>query len=162
GVIEPTLDAGRDLGPSDTSGVMLVSQDYADALGFKNAYANLIGQTVDLTTTNGYTGIGAVLPSQLPPQDQCGPDQRQGSFCGRHGITPTVLHARVVGVVSQTFQHQTLFIPLSWMIGIANQARIENGQQPQRLPQPTGNQPCRPGSPCGPGPQCQPSRPCGR
>src|SRR5579864_1579157 len=175
GVIEPPLLAGRDLGPTDTSDVLLVSQDYADALGFKNAYSKIVGQTIEFHTRQGYTGAGATLPRILPPQNQCGPNMPPGPHaCGpTSGLPGLTLSARVVGVVNaKTFQRQTLFLPLSWLLAISNQAQPSNvrytqqsgGQScvPGQPCQPQGSN-CRPGQPCQPqgGPNCAPSQPCG-
>ena len=162
GVIQPPLLAGQDLRSTDSSGVMLVSQDYADALGFKSNYAGLIGQTIDLHTRQGYTGVGASLPHVLPPPQQCSPGEHRVD-CGPTGSLPAiVLHARVLGVVSRDFQGgETTYVPLSWMVGFANDA------QPQGLQyaSPPRNNQCRPGQPCQANPfnpQCQPGAPCGQ
>jgi len=160
GAIEPPLVAGRDLGSSDTSDVILVSQDYADALGFKNAYTSLVGQTLELHTRSGYTGVGATLPQVLPPQNpQCGPNQRGPVDCGPTGSLPAiVLHARVVGVVSKEFRGQTTFIPLSWMVGISDAAQPKSVQYAQQSN--FGRGQCGPGQPCQPGRSCTPNQPC--
>ncbi len=134
GVIEPTLVAGRDLGPRDTTNVVLLSQDYADALGFKGSYAKLVGQTVVLHTTQGYTGVGATLPNVLPPQNQCGNGGGGGGgggfskVCGpTSGLPAANLAAVVVGVVNGSYQgQQTVYVPLPWAIGILNQAQPQN------------------------------------
>jgi ABC-type antimicrobial peptide transport system permease subunit len=186
GVIEPPLIAGRDLRSSDKAGVMLVSQDYADALGYKSAYAKLVGKTVQLHTRIGYTGAGATLPDVLPAQRPCAPDQHGPNVCGpMSGLPAIALPARVVGVVSKEFHGQTTFIPLSWLLGMANDAQprdVRYAQQSNGSQQCGPNQPCQqcaPNQPCRPqprqqqcapnqcpqpsgGPQCQPGQPCGQ
>src|SRR5271169_5281655 len=122
GVIKPTLLAGRNIGPGDNANVIVLSQDYANALGFKGDYAKLIGLHVAFHTAKGYTGAGARLPTDLPPQNQCQPNNLvPGAVCGPTSGLPSVnLPATVIGVVSSSFARQTIFLPLSWAVGIAN------------------------------------------
>ena len=124
GVIEPTLVAGRNLRASDTANVVVLSSDYADALGFSGNYAKLVGQTVELHTGPGYAGAGAALPNVLPPQNQCNTAARiPGAVCGPTSGLPAVnLPAVVVGVVTASNSRQTIFLPLSWAIAIGDQA----------------------------------------
>lgn len=124
-IVKPPLVAGRDLTLADHSGVVLLSQDYANALGFSGSGAGAIGKTVELHTFNGYTGQGAPLPLTLPAQIQCG----QGSQCRggpASGLPALNLPARVVGVVSKNYNSQTIYMPLSWAIGIGNQSQPNN------------------------------------
>src|SRR5918911_1680647 len=80
GVVVRQLAAGRDFTPSDGKGTILVSQPYADKLGFAKRYDQLVGQTVTLVTHNGYTGQGAKLV-----QPQFGPASGNGGPGGNPG-----------------------------------------------------------------------------
>lgn len=132
GVIEPTLVAGHDLTAANTANAILVPQGFADALGFKGSYTKLVGQTAELHTSAGYTGVGAALPDVLPPQNQCGPgnpNNGPGVVCGPTSGLPAVnLRAVVVGVVSSSSSQggQFIFMPLSWAIAIFDQAQPRN------------------------------------
>jgi ABC-type antimicrobial peptide transport system permease subunit len=138
GVIKPTLVAGRTFRSTDTANAVVVTQDYADALGFKNHYAKFVGQSIDLHTMTGYTGVGATLPNVLPPQNPCGQQQRSCFGGPTSGLPSMVLSARVVGVVTSSKQQGTLYLPLSWMIGLFNQATPNGVQYPQQQPGPNG------------------------
>ena len=150
GVIEPTLVAGRQLGPSDVANAVLLTQDYADTLGFSADYSKLVGQTIQLHTVRGYTGVGATLPDVLPPQNQCGPDQPRCFRGPTSGLPAIDLPARVAGVVNKSFHHQTVYVPLSWLLAISDQAQPSRVDYAQQFPQ--GNNP-RPGQPGQPAPR---------
>ncbi|HEY5266702.1 MAG TPA: ABC transporter permease [Acidimicrobiales bacterium] len=121
-VIKPQLVAGRDLVPTDRTGAVLLTQDYANAMGFKGTGAGAIGKTIYLHTNYGYSGEGATLPSVLPPQHQCAQNQRNCNGGPSSGLPAINLAARVVGIVSKGYANQTIFIPLSWSIAISNQS----------------------------------------
>ncbi|HEX9529545.1 MAG TPA: FtsX-like permease family protein [Acidimicrobiales bacterium] len=158
GVIKPVLLAGRDLRPSDASGTLLVSQDYADALGFAGNYARLVGQTVDLHTMRGYSGAGAVLPDLLPPGGSNDCQGQRNCIGGPMASLPSLaIPATVAGVVDRSFEGQAVFVPLSWLVALDNQARPE--MRPDQQPangfggSPQSPQPGRAGQPGqGPGP----------
>src|SRR5439155_11915896 len=103
GVVVHDLLAGRDFTAADASGVILVSQPYADKLGFAHRYDSLVGQQVTLVTRNFFTGEGAVL--QQPNFGPGGPGGG-GPGGGAPGggkppeQPPTELPATVVGVVA--------------------------------------------------------------
>jgi ABC-type antimicrobial peptide transport system permease subunit len=124
GVIEPPLVAGRDLRASDTSNEILLTSDYADALGFKGNYKALVGKTVTLQTQPGYTGVGATLPLTLPPQpSQCtsGQPPPPGTPCGPTAALPAMaLSAVVVGITRATDSRETISMPLSWALAIGD------------------------------------------
>ena len=123
GVIKPQLAAGRNLAPSDTAGVVLLSKDYAKALGFTSDYAGLIDQTVTFRTQPGFTGGGVVLPAVLPPQNQCQPGQ-QNCFGGPTSGLPAIdVPARVIGVLASSDDRGVVILPLPWMVDLTNQSQ---------------------------------------
>jgi len=124
-VLKIPLQAGRGLTSTDSSGVVVLTADYANALGFSGSGASAIGKTIYFHTYPGYTGVGAVLPSTLPPQVQCS----QGQNCRggpTSGLPSLNLPARVVGVVAKGYNSQTVYVPLAWAIGISNQSQPNN------------------------------------
>ncbi len=108
GVITRTMVAGRDLDGNDKTGVITVSSDYADKLGFKSNYGSLVGKKVDLITRNWYTGIGADIPK---PQMQPGANNEPNN-------KSTVLSATVVGVSDSNSDSQVVRAPLDWVHGM--------------------------------------------
>jgi len=117
GVIHSSLEAGRPLREGDGRGVVTVTRDYANALGFKGRYWQLVGKTVLLHTQDGYSGAGARLSQPKP----CGP----GAKCGGFKPPAVDLPARVVGVVASN--DTTVYMSLSWATAIDSQAYFENG-----------------------------------
>ena len=128
GVIKPTLAAGRQLTANDATNAVLLTQDYADALGFKGQYSKLIGQKVALHTSPGYTGSGASLPTTLPPQLNGGSGCHSQNCGPTSGLPAIDLPAAVVGIVKSSYGQQTIYMPNSWSLGITNQARPNNIQ----------------------------------
>lgn len=98
GVIRHDAVAGRDLTSSDGEGVVTLTPAYADKMGFKGEYDQLVGQTITLRTNKNFTGQGADLP-------------RPGSQAKQ---SPTFLQAKVVGVVESTGNDFALYFPLDW------------------------------------------------
>jgi putative ABC transport system permease protein len=153
GVIRPALAAGRNLTASDTAGVVLVSKDYATALGFTDA-AKLVGQTVVLHTQDGFTGAGVQLPKVLPPQRRCEQGQRDCFGGPTSGLPAMDLPARVVGVVGSDDQRGAIILPLPWALDLANQYQPQGVryEQQQPRPGPGSNQPTGPTNGPPPGP----------
>jgi ABC-type antimicrobial peptide transport system permease subunit len=126
GVFSLSLVAGRNLRQGDTADVVLVSAPVADALGLKGRYAQLVGQTVTLHTDQGYTGVGATLPTQVNVQPcSPGPGAR---LCGpTAGLSGVDLPATVIGVMSaEGLGPGSVVVPLSWLVAISNGA-VPNG-----------------------------------
>ncbi len=111
GIINNTVLAGRDIAASDTDGVITITSDYADKFGFKNNYQALIGKEVQLQTQNYYTGVGADV--QKPPQCN-GPCDNNN----QHTQKPTMLTAKIVGIVDTATNSATIRVPLEWMRGM--------------------------------------------
>lgn len=121
GVIKPDVIAGRALSRKDKVGRIMLSQEYADALGFKGAYAGLVGRTVQLRTQPGYTGFGA----KLPALEQCGPTPTPS--CKNPDKPPsTLLPARVVGVTGRS-GGGLIFMTLAWALLLNDSAHQEGG-----------------------------------
>jgi putative ABC transport system permease protein len=117
GIITTTVIAGRDLNATDKSGVVTITSDYADKFGFKNKYDQLVGQTIQLISMAGYSGIGATITKPV----QCTPSPSAnggGGDCNNNqppGQMPaTQLSAKVVGVVDSSNQGATLRVPIAW------------------------------------------------
>jgi putative ABC transport system permease protein len=122
GVITNTMVAGRDINARDTTGVITLSSDYADALGFKGNYQALIGKQVQLITGEWYTGVGANL--ETPAQMQTSNDAQPTS------PPPATLTATVVGITSATQGQETLRIPLPWARQILEQQQYVANNAP--------------------------------
>jgi ABC-type antimicrobial peptide transport system permease subunit len=138
GVIQLPLVAGRNFRASDQAGVVMVTQDYANAMGFSGNGAGAVGKTLDLHTMPGYTGAGATLPDVLPPQHQCSQGQQNCNGSPTSGLPAIDLPARVVGIVSKNYSSQGIYMPITWYIAIANQSQPTSVQY---TGQSQGNQP---------------------
>jgi putative ABC transport system permease protein len=138
GIIRLPLVAGRNFQASDQAGVVMVTQDYANAMGFSGNGAGAVGKTLDLHTMQGYTGAGATLPDVLPPQQQCSQGQQNCNGGPTSGLPAIDLPARVVGIVSKDYNSRSIYMPITWYIAIANQSQPTNVQY---TGQSQGNQP---------------------
>lgn len=113
GVVVHQLLAGRDFTPADGTGKILLSQPYADKLGFAHRYDTLVGQDLTLVTRTFYTGEGATLTEpSMGPGGGKPPDQ-----------PPTRLTATVVGVVAG--DDTTLYFPMPWTRGLLENRRYD-------------------------------------
>jgi ABC-type antimicrobial peptide transport system permease subunit len=152
GAFMPLLLAGRDLIGSDTGNQVLISQSYADVMGFSGRYDKIIGIKINLHTIQGYTGAGVNLPSQLPRMIQCKPTQQgnqQHCFGGPTSGMPAInIPATIVGVLDNPDPHPVLMMPLNPFIRIYNQAIPSRANFPSQQRQ---HQNCKPGTPCPPG-----------
>jgi putative ABC transport system permease protein len=102
-VIHDHILAGRNLGDSDKTGVITITADYADKLGFKNKYDQLVGKQVKLQSTKGYTGVGAIIPKPVPGQDS-----------RMDEIPSTTLGATIVGIIDTSSSSATVRVPFEW------------------------------------------------
>lgn len=118
GVIINGVIAGRDINSSDTSGVVTLSSDYADQLGFKHNYQALVGKTVSLYTTQQYTGVGSDPLKQYTAMQSWFSSHPNGN--GQDYVAPpTTLTARVVGITdSSNGSNYTVRVPLNWARGM--------------------------------------------
>ena len=117
GIITNSVLAGRDISDTDTTGVIAISSDYADKFGFKGNYEGLVNKEVTLQTRNFYTGVGADVQ---PPPECNGPcDNNQNTQ------KPTILTAKIVGILDANDRQKTIRIPLAWMRGMQQERRYE-------------------------------------
>lgn len=117
GVIADDILAGRAIKPTDKAGVLTLSSDYADKLGFKGNYQGLVGKQVGLYTDSYYTGVGADPVKQA--QDQ------QAWFAAHPGADgrdykpqAVTITGTVVGVTGANDQNATIRVPLDWARGM--------------------------------------------
>ena len=107
GIITSTVSAGRDLNVGDKAGVITITSDYADKFGYKGKYDQLVGKTVQLVSQNGYSGVGATINMPVQCNGPCDNNQPQQS-------PPTLLDAKIVGVVDGGDNGATVRVPLAW------------------------------------------------
>ncbi len=143
GIIVNTVLAGRDITSGDTTGVITITSDYADKFGFKNNYEGIIGKEVQLQTRDFYTGVGADIqqPQQNGPGNPGNQNQTQ---------KPTILTAKIVGVVDTSSNSATIRVPLEWMHGMQENrmyqftAADQAAQQAEQLACQKTHTPCNP------------------
>ena len=125
GVVVHVMLAGRDFTPADGTGTILLSQPYADKLGFARRYPDLVGQQVTLLTRSGFTGQGAqIQPPHFGPGNGNGPGNGAGSGNDQPAMTPPArLSATVLGVVAG--DDTALYFPLSWARGLLDNRRYD-------------------------------------
>lgn len=112
-----TMLAGRDIGPNDTTGVLTVTSDYADKLGYKHNYQALVGKEVQLLTRDYYNGIGTDAIQRYKDQmawfsSHPGADGRQ------YHPAPVVLTGKIVGVADTNMRSYNIRVPLEWARGM--------------------------------------------
>ena len=119
GVIQNQMVAGRDITPSDGDGVLTVTSDYADALGFKNKYQALIGKTVTLHAQGFYSGVGSDPLAQYQYMQQQCSHLAPGQNCTP---PPVEISGKIVGVTSNNGpgggNRYTVRVPLIWARGM--------------------------------------------
>ncbi|HSX27796.1 MAG TPA: ABC transporter permease, partial [Patescibacteria group bacterium] len=128
GIINNNVLAGRDIEDNDTDGVITITSDYADKFGFKGNYAGIVGKEVQLETRSFYTGVGADV--QPPPQCN-GPCNNNPQDTQK----PTVLTAKIVGVVDTGENSQTIRVPLEWMRGMQQNRMYQSTAADQKAQQ---------------------------
>jgi putative ABC transport system permease protein len=140
GILVNNVLAGRDIEAKDKDGVITMTSDYADKFGFKNKYDQLIGKEVQLQTRNFYSGVGANV--QPPPQCN-GPCEQQSP----EDQKPTVLTAKIVGIVDTSNSSKTIRVPLEWMRGMQQNRQYQMTEADQKLQQDScknAHGPCNP------------------
>jgi putative ABC transport system permease protein len=113
GIISSNILAGRDINSSDKSGIITLSADYADKLGFKQNYQNLVGKKIQLYTEGYYTGVGSDPIKQAQAQQAwfaAHPDANGRDY----RAPPVTLDATVVGVSDTMDNHYSVRVPLAW------------------------------------------------
>jgi hypothetical protein len=130
GVIKNTMIAGRDISDSDTTGVVTLTADYADKLGFKHNPEQLVGKQITLTANNWYTGVGSDPVQQA--KDQMAWFNSHPNADGRdYKPTPVNLTATVVGISSADMNGYTIRVPLEWARGMQLDQRYEVTREAQ-------------------------------
>ncbi|HEU4966081.1 MAG TPA: FtsX-like permease family protein [Candidatus Saccharimonadales bacterium] len=118
GVIVDHLLAGRDLTAADRAGIVTVSSDYADKLGFKNNYQALIGKQVSLYTSQYYTGVGSD-PAKMYQDQQTWFAAHPGASGQDYHPAPVFVSATIVGVTDASLMsNYTIRVPLDWARGM--------------------------------------------
>jgi putative ABC transport system permease protein len=118
GVVVRQVLAGRDFTADDGKGRILLSQPYADKLGFAHRYGDLVGKSVTLITRDHFTGDGATVR-----QPAFGSGQNAGQSSGQPDQPPVELAASVVGVVAG--DDTALYFPLSWTRDLLDSRRYD-------------------------------------
>jgi len=118
-VLSYDVIAGRNLTEQDQAGSVTLTAEYADKLGFKGQYQQLVGKQITLQTVPGYTGAGA----NLPPSP----------LAARVAEPPplaTNLSATVVGVVGSQTGQAAMYFPLAWARGLLQTQdwKVTNGK----------------------------------
>lgn len=144
GVIKNTVLAGRDIAESDKDGVVTLTSQYAEKLGFsKSHYSDLIGKKITLISQPWYTGIGSD-PKKMFEEQTAFYNSHPGADGRDFTPTPVTLTAEVVGVVSSDQGDYAVRVPLEWARGMnlnqsyqvtkadqdAAQARCRNARGP--------------------------------
>jgi ABC-type antimicrobial peptide transport system permease subunit len=117
GVLTNTILAGRDIESSDTSGVIALSSDYADKLGYKGNYQALVGQKVSLISQNFYSGVGADVLIQYKDMQQFF-SANPGADGREYQPPPTTLTATIVGIMESSEGDYVVRIPMEWARGM--------------------------------------------
>ncbi|HEV2403729.1 MAG TPA: ABC transporter permease [Candidatus Saccharimonadales bacterium] len=120
GILKSTILAGRDINPNDGDGVLTITSDYADALGFKRHYQDLIGKTVTLHSGSYYSGVGSNPLVQYQYMQQNCSNMNPGQNCSP---PPTEIDGTIVGIASTGGpagggSNYTVRVPLSWARGM--------------------------------------------
>lgn len=113
GIVKDSMLAGRDISSDDLNGVAVVTSDYADKLGFKGKYQQLVGKQVGLLAQNYYSGVGAD-PLRSYQEQQTFFSSHPGADGRDFTPTPVTLNAKVVGVMNTDSQSYAVRVPLAW------------------------------------------------
>jgi putative ABC transport system permease protein len=147
GVIKSAIVAGRSINDTDKTGVINITADYADKLGFKHNYNALIGKTVTLSTRDYYTGVGSD-PQKQQTDMQAWFSAHPGQDGRDYHPAPVQLSARIVGITSASDQGFMIRVPLEWARGMMENQQYQVPADAQQAYQDK----CRRG-PCGAQPQ---------
>ncbi len=130
GIITSQVLAGRDINTSDKTGVLTISSDYADKLGFKHKYDALIGKQVGLVAQGYYSGVGTD-PLQAFKDQQAFFQSHPGADGRDYQPAPVTLTGKIVGVTAATDQSYVIRVPLDWARGMEEnqQAQVTQADQ---------------------------------
>ena len=124
GVVPETAIAGRTISDKDKTGVLTISADYADKLGYKHNYKALIGKQLGLYTSNYYTGIGSD-PVQAAKDQQAWFTSHPGADGRDYKPNPVTLTGTIVGITPVENSSYTIRVPLEWARGMQLDQRYE-------------------------------------
>ncbi len=136
GIIKNTLLAGRDVQSSDGDGVLTVTSDYADALGFKHNYQALVGKTVTLHAQGWYSGVGSD-PLQAYNAQQAWFKAHPNDPGQNYTPAPVEITGKIIGVADANggpaggSSNYTVRVPLSWARGMEENQNYIVTQQSQ-------------------------------
>lgn len=130
GVINSNVLAGRDIKNDDPDGVITITSDYADKLGFKKHYQGLIGKQVTLTSRDWYTGVGSDPVKQMADQ-QAWYNSHPDTNGQDYHPAPVELTAKIVGVTSADMQGMAIRVPMHWAHGMQDNRRMEVTKEAQ-------------------------------
>ncbi len=149
GVIKYPVIAGRSITNADKEGVITLTSDYADKLGFKHNYEGLIGKTVTLASRDYYSGVGADVKKQETDR-QAWFQAHPGADGRDYHPDPVNLQAKIVGITSATDQGFMVRVPLEWARGMMKNQQYNVSPEAQQAYQ----QKCQTmRGQCGPQPQ---------
>jgi ABC-type antimicrobial peptide transport system permease subunit len=134
GVTKSNVVAGRDLLPSDKEGVVTITSDYADKLGFKHKYTDLVGKEVSFSSNNYYSGVGSD-PIKQQADQQAWFNTHPNSDGRDYTPPPVVLQAKIVGIVTADNNSYTVRVPLDWARGMQLDQRYEVTKEAQQAAQ---------------------------
>lgn len=124
GIVPQTVLAGRGIEASDKTGVLTLSSDYADKLGFKHNYQALIGKQIGLYTTNYYTGVGSDPIKQAKDQQEWF-SAHPGADGRDYKPQPVTLTGTIVGITAGENENYSIRVPLEWAHGMQLEQRYE-------------------------------------
>jgi len=124
GVLVDDVVAGRSITDADKEGVVTLSSDYADKLGFKHNYQGLVGKQIGLFTSNYYTGAGSDPKKQAEDQ-QAWFSSHPGADGRDYKPQPVTLTATVIGITQSERDRYTIRVPLAWARGMQLDQRYE-------------------------------------
>jgi len=134
GILTNQIVAGRDINASDKTGVLTISSDYADKLGFKHNYQALVGKKVGLMAQGWYNGVGVDALQRFKDQ-QAWYAAHPGTNGNDYQPAPVTLTATIVGITSATDHERVIRVPLDWARGMMEQQNVQMTQADQAAAQ---------------------------
>jgi putative ABC transport system permease protein len=119
--------AGRDFTPDDKDGLIIITSDYADKLGFKGNYQGLVGKQVSLLTQNYYSGVGSD-PVQRYNEQQQFFNTHPNSDGKDFQPSPVTLSAKIVGITDTQNSRLSIRVPLYWATGLEEDIEYQQDQ----------------------------------
>jgi ABC-type antimicrobial peptide transport system permease subunit len=138
GIVTNNILAGRDIGPNDNDGVLTITSDYADKLGFKNNYSALIGKQVNLISQGMYTGVGSDPLKAFNDQQQFFSSNPNGNG-QNYSPPPTTISGTIVGITDTMTNNYSVRVSLHWARGMEENQNYQVTQADQQA----ANDQCR-------------------